>query len=136
MDTEIFANHAHLFAKNTRPDGDIDSLKRLLDDCGIAGCVCFAMFPHQRDRWEFKGDVNENLWLDIRDEKNLVGFGTVDFTRDDIEEQVRKIDELGFKGIKIHPAAQEINIMGEKPQRLYAEAEKRGLFLSFHTGLH
>ena len=136
MDYEIFANHAHLFAKGTRDDGDIDSLKRLLDDCGISGCVCFGMFEHQRDRWNFKGDVNENLWLDIRDEKNLIGFGTIDFTRDDIEDQVRKIDELGFKGIKIHPAAQEINIMGEKPQRVYAEAEKRGLFLSFHTGLH
>ena len=36
----------------------------------------------------------------------------------------------------MHPAAQEINVVGEKAFELYAEAEKLGLFLSFHTGLH
>ena len=46
------------------------------------------------------------------------------------------IADLGFKGIKLHPAYQEINILGEQACEVYAEAEKQGLFLSFHTGIH
>lgn len=136
MSYEIFAHHAHVFPKNTREDGDIDSLKRLLDECGISGAVCFAAFPYQFRKYDLTGERNECLFNDIKGDSNLVGFGTIDFDADNIEDQVKHIASLGFKGIKIHPAAQEINVMGEKAQRVYATAEELGLFLSFHTGLH
>ena len=41
-DYKICANHAHLFPKNTKPNGDIDNLKALMDACEIEKAVCFA----------------------------------------------------------------------------------------------
>ena len=35
----IFANHAHVFPKELRPEGSVDSLMRLMDDCGIDKAV-------------------------------------------------------------------------------------------------
>jgi len=136
MDYHIFAHHAHLFPEGLRPEGGIDALKALLDECEIEGAVCFAAFSYQLKKAGLYGDSSDYLYKDIKNEKNLVGFGTVDFERDDLEDQVEKIYSLGFKGIKIHPAAQEINIMGERARRVYEKAQEKNLFLSFHTGLH
>ncbi len=135
---KIFANHAHLFPKNTKPNGDIDNLKKVLYECGIEGAVCFAPFYHQMEMYAHTTGMNPCQWVaeEIKNEKGLVGFGTINFDKGDLKEQVRMIKELGLLGIKIHPAAQEVNVAGKELFQVYEEAEKQGLFLSFHTGLH
>ena len=137
-DYRIFANHAHLFPKNTKPNGDIDCLKALLDECEIEGCVCFSPFWHQMDMYAHTTGQNPCEWTAkvLKNEPNLVGFGTINFDKNDLKDQVKKIKALGLLGIKIHPAAQEVNIAGKELFEVYEEAEKQGLFISFHTGLH
>ena len=137
-DYRIFANHAHLFPKNTKPNGDIDCLKALLDECEIEGAVCFSPFWHQMDMYAHTTGQNPCEWTAnaLKNEPNLVGFGTINFDRADLKDQVKKIKALGLLGIKIHPAAQEVNIAGKELFEGYEEAEKQGLFISFHTGLH
>ena len=137
-DYKIFANHAHLFPKNTKPNGDIDCLKALLEKCEIEGAVCFSPFWHQMDMYAHTTGQNPCEWLSdaLKNESDLVGFGTVNFDRDDLTDQVKKIKDLGLYGIKIHPAAQELKIDSPELFEVYEEAEKQGLFISFHTGLH
>lgn len=137
-DYRIFANHAHLFPHNTKPNGDIDCLKALLDECEIEGAVCFSPFWHQMDMYAHTTGQNPCEWTAdiLKNEPNLVGFGTVDFDRTDLKDQVKKIKSLGLKGIKIHPAAQEVNIAGKELFEVYEQAQEEGLFISFHTGLH
>ena len=135
-DYKIFANHAHVFPKGSKDNAQIENLKELMEKCGIEGAVCFAPFNHQTERVGIK--INQNKWLyeEIKSEKNLIGFGTINFDIGSIQNQVKEIKELGFKGIKIHPAAQEVKVDGRELFEVYAEAEKQGLFVSFHTGLH
>ncbi len=135
-DYKIFANHAHVFPKGSKDNAQLENLKDLMEKCGIEGAVCFAPFNHQTERVGIT--INQNKWLyeEIKNEKNLIGFGTINFDIGSINEQVKEIKELGFKGIKIHPAAQEVKVDGRELFEVYAEAEKQGLFLSFHTGLH
>lgn len=137
-DYTIFANHAHLFPKNTKPNGDIDCLKALLDECEIEGAVCFSPFWHQMDMYAHTTGQNPCEWVAdaLKNEPNLVGFGTVDFDKNYLKDQVKKIKDLGLYGIKIHPAAQEVKIDSPELFEVYEEAEKQGLFISFHTGLH
>jgi len=137
-DYRIFANHAHLFPKNTKPNGDIDCLKALLDECEIEGAVCFSPFWHQMDMYAHTTGQNPCEWVadTLRNEPNLVGFGTIDFDKNNLKDQVKKIKDLGLYGIKIHPAAQEVRIDSPQLFEVYEEAEKQGLFISFHTGLH
>lgn len=133
---KIFANHAHVFPKGSKDNAQLENLKDLMEKCGIEGAVCFAPFNHQTERVGIT--INQNKWLyeEIKNEKNLIGFGTINFDIGSINEQVKEIKELGFKGIKIHPAAQEVRVDGRELFEVYAEAEKQGLFVSFHTGLH
>ncbi|MBQ7541282.1 MAG: amidohydrolase family protein [Clostridia bacterium] len=136
----IFANHAHLYPRELREDGAQGVLMRLLDDCGIDKAVAFAPFSHRfRESAQFH-DVNQNVWLagEIAGNDRLVGFGTVDVLPDaaPIAQQVQQIFELGLRGIKIHPAAQELPIDSARAFEIYEKAQELGLFLSFHTGLH
>lgn len=136
----IFANHAHLYPKALREDGAKDALMRLLDECEIDKAVAFAPFSHRFRESALFHDVNVNVWLarEIAGEDRLVGFGTVDVLEGaaPIADQVQQIFELGLRGIKIHPAAQEFAVDSETAYRIYDKAQQLGLFLSFHTGLH
>ena len=75
-DFPIFANHAHLYPAGTRPGASLDDLKRLLDECGIEKCVCFAPFPDRLE--ELTGGRESLKWIEneIRNEPAPVGFGT------------------------------------------------------------
>lgn len=130
---QIFAHHAHVFPKSVRPHGTVERLLHLMDECGIERAVTFAPFAYQ------VGSTGSESchWLadEIKGESRLVGFGTVDF-KSPIADQVQAISDLGFRGIKLHPAAQKFDVLGEVAWEVYKEAERLGLFLTFHTGIH
>lgn len=131
---KIIANHAHVFQKSVREDGTIDSLRGVMDVCGIEKAVAFAPF-HSYFSDDGKGP---NVWLydQIKNDDRFFGFGVIDFNQTDLKAQVRQILELGLNGIKLHPAFQQFNIMSEKALEVYAAAEEFGLPISFHTGVH
>lgn len=132
----IFANHAHVFPAESKPQGTLDKLKELMYACSIDKAVAFGVFKNQLpDTFSLK---NHNAWLhgELRGERDIVGFGTVDFDDPDLEGQVDAIADYGFPGIKLHHAYQKIKVNGEAAYRVYRRADELGLFLSFHTGLH
>ena len=137
-DYKIYANHAHLFPKNTKPNADIDKLKELMDACNIEKAVCFAPFQNQMDMYDVSTNQNPVDWLanEIKNEPSLVGFGSINFERNDLKDQVKHIKASGLLGIKIHPAYQEVKVDSHQLFEVYEQAEKEDLFLSFHTGLH
>ena len=134
MHYRIFANHAHVFPANVRPEGTVETLLETMDACDIERAVCFAAFPSQLK--PENEETNQWLYRQLRGRDRLEGFGVIDFSRADLADQVRRIADLGFKGIKIHPAYQKIAVDGGAAFQVYAEAERLGLFLSFHTGVH
>ena len=120
----IFANHAHVFPEEAKPGCGIDSLKALMDECSIERAVCFAPFPSQYEEYNMPGDCISWLADAIKGDESLVGFGTVDFDSGDIKAQVNRIADFGFRGIKLHPAYQEFNIMGDKACEVYSAAQE------------
>ena len=138
MSIQVFANHAHVFPESINPDGTIDRLLRMLDTCGIAEAVCFAPFAYQ-----LAGTgMHHNQWLarELPRRPRLTGFGTVDLRHDvdrrPICDQVRQIKDLGFRGIKMHPNAQEFDILDPPAMEAYAAAQEMNLFITFHSGVH
>ena len=133
MAISIFANHAHVFPQSVNPQGTIDRLLHLLDTCSIDQAVCFTPFPSQVER-----GFDQNAWLakELASRERLVGFGTVDIYRSDRKDQVRKIKELGLKGIKMHPQMQDFDIDRPEAMQIYEAAEAHGLFITFHSGVH
>jgi predicted TIM-barrel fold metal-dependent hydrolase len=130
-----FANHAHVFPAAMNADGTIDQLLRYMDACDIAQAVCFAPFTYQAKDKSF----DPNGWLagEIRGRDRLHAFGTIDFERaDDQAAQVRRIRDLGFKGIKIHPPGQKLDLLSARGLAAYEAAQDAGLFITFHSGIH
>ena len=131
----IFSNHAHIFPKELRPDGSVDSLMKFLDECEIDKTVAFAPFSDRFHEGGFEGSPNTWLAGQIKGNDRLVGFGTVDFTKN-LRDEVDRIADLGFKGIKLHPPYQEFVIDGPEAFQVYERAQELGLFVSFHSGMH
>jgi len=134
MSIRILANHAHVFPESVNASGTIDRLLVLLDDCGIEQAVCFAPFSHQVGPL----GIHHNRWLheELKNRSRLFGFGTLDFGRDDIRDQVREARDLGFRGLKLHPNAQQFDILSPRALEAYAAVQELGLFISFHSGVH
>lgn len=131
---EIIANHAHVFEEVSRKDGTVSALIDVMDRCGIDKAVCFAPFSdyfHQDDK-------SPNRWLyeEIKNNKRLLGFGTIDFTKNNLADQVEEIHALGLSGIKMHAAFQKFRIDEDRACEVYRVAEKHALPISFHTGVH
>jgi predicted TIM-barrel fold metal-dependent hydrolase len=130
----VLAHHAHVFPEPVNANGTADRLLRLMDECGIDQAVCFAPFAHQ-----VQGTgLDPVAWLadELKSRPRLHGFGTVDVRRRDIRDQVRRIADFGFRGIKVHPNAQEFDMLGEAALELYGAAQDENLFLTFHSGVH
>src|SRR5580693_3206514 len=103
MPSRMSVNHAHVFPASMNPQGTIDELLRLLDACEIEQAICFAPFPHQCDT----NGIQPNQWLhgELSGRDRLAAFGTLDMRRDDVADQVKRVADLGFKGLKMHPNA-------------------------------
>ena len=131
---QVFAHHAHVFPEAVNANGTTDRLLRLMDACGIDAAVCFAPFAHQLEG----SGLDPVAWLaaELKNRPRLFGFGTVDVRRSDIPDQVRRIAETGFRGIKVHPNAQEFDMLGAAAMQLYGAAQDHDLFLTFHSGVH
>jgi predicted TIM-barrel fold metal-dependent hydrolase len=137
MAIRIFANHAHVFPAAIKADGTIDRLLGLMDACDIEQAVCFAPFPNQVK----ETGLDQNKWLAGElalptRRGRLHGFGTVDLKRNDLKEQVQQITDLGLRGIKMHPNAQEFDILCPEALEVYAAAQDRKRFITFHSGIH
>ena len=138
MGHKIFANHAHVFEESVRPHGTVERLKALMAEAGIDKAVAFAPICGGPRPQVSDPDMNPNEWLAkaIQGDGDLYGFGTIDFSKPDLRGQTERIAELGLRGIKLHPAYQQFKVNGESAYQVYEAAERCGLFLSFHTGVH
>lgn len=129
----IYANHAHIFPEFVRKDGTIAVLRQVMQENSIEKCICFAPF------YEYFSDAfSPNDWLaeQLASDNSLFGFGVINFHGSDIADQVQHIADLGFKGIKLHPAFQKVKIDGPECCQVYDKAQELNLFISFHTGIH
>jgi predicted TIM-barrel fold metal-dependent hydrolase len=136
MSIRVLANHAHVFPASMNPGGTIEQLLRVLDACGIDQAVCFAPLPYQCDG---KDLPDPSAWLagELKAHSDrLFGFGTVDTRRAEVVAQVKHIQELGLRGIKMHPNAQDFDILSPRLFEVYTTAQELNLFITFHTGVH
>lgn len=65
---------------------------------------------------------------------NIYCFGSVFPFAENAMEELHRVKEMGLYGIKFHPDYQEFFIDDPAALSLYAEAERMGLPVAFHTG--
>ena len=132
----VFANHAHLMPPEVRPDADLADLRRQMDALEIERAVCFAPFRRFFQGVGLASDANQWLADRIAGEENLIGFACLDPTRPESLAALERMEEWGFRGVKLHPAIDEFDVADPRALDFYRAASERDLVLDFHTGLH
>lgn len=67
-------------------------------------------------------------------DSKLVAFGSVFPDAPDALDELRRIKELGLKGVKLHPDYQGFNVDDPKMKPIYKEISRIGLITVFHAG--
>ena len=75
-----------------------------------------------------------NNWAASIQKGNVFCFGSVHPNAENPTEEIRRIHELGLKGIKFHPDYQEFMVDDPRVFPLYEEAAALHLPVTFHTG--
>ncbi len=65
---------------------------------------------------------------------NLISFGGIHPDTEDYKKELDLIKKYGFKGIKLHPEYQVMNINDEKYLRIMDYASELGLIITVHAG--
>ena len=81
-------------------DASIDSLLKLEEDLGAShALVCSsALSPKQVE------SINNFLHDELVKHPNLVGFASMHRDMEGFKEEIKRIKDMGFKGIKFHHA--------------------------------
>lgn len=66
--------------------------------------------------------------------QKLVGLGTLHPDSEDIEGDIRHLQSLGLKGVKLHPDIQGFKIDDYRCLKIYEICEREGLPILMHTG--
>lgn len=78
--------------------------------------------------------INNFIYKECEKHKEFIGLGTLHPDMEDYEEEVSRIVDLGFKGVKLHPDFQEFYIDDPKMLAIYKALEEKGLKLLCHVG--
>ena len=148
----MFINHCHVGPKGSWSkekfsieDGSLERLEEILKLVNAKGAVAFAPFPYlmPSDDWycsPFKTvkECNEWLYKKLQDVKykNMVGFATINPKEKDACEILEEYGKKGFKGVKMHPPIFQFRVDEPSLNDFYNTAEKLGMVLLFHTGVH
>jgi hypothetical protein len=109
-------------------DGTIKGAREMLAKSGIDYGVLLpiATKPTQQ--------TTINNWVNEVKGGSIIPFGTVHPFADDALDELDRIKEMGFKGVKLHHDYQGVFIFDEHCHRIYKRCEELGLPVVFHMG--
>ncbi len=119
-------NYYHL---GENMDGTISTL---LEHGSAAGVVHWLILP-VAVKPEHVRSINHFTQQQVQQHSCFTGFGTVHAQMENLMEEVRQIQAMGLKGIKLHPDCQHFNIDDARLFPLYEEVQGR-LPMMIHLG--
>ncbi|MEM2119433.1 MAG: amidohydrolase family protein [Candidatus Bathyarchaeia archaeon] len=135
--TKICDAHVHLgksgpWQPYVNPSIRVETLIRLFDKFSVEKAVVFPN-PNVGDRYP---EMNDYIAKSAaKYPKRLVGFGRVDPRREDaIQELMRIRNELGLKGLKLHPMVECFRPDHPFFEKFFQTVNKLKLPTLFHTG--
>ena len=112
-------------------DGTAAGLRRSMEEDGVDLSVILPVVtrPAQFEK------VNKEAAKVCEKEDKLISFGGIHPDCSDIRQKMREIKALGLKGIKIHPAYQEVYMDDIRYLRILDAATQENLIISVHAGV-
>src|SRR4051794_3703707 len=123
---------AHTHTGSNDPDGmkaSLEELTEMLDTVGARGAVVFTM--HEPDGYP---EANDRVLAEAeRSGGRLVPFCRVN-PHDNAPAEARRALDLGARGIKLHPRAEEFTLDHPQAAELFEIAEERNVPILIHAG--
>ena len=131
----IIGNHAHLMPPNSWREGSVDMLLKHMDFCGIDYAVVFPPFACQYNN--SMEQANRWAWKQIYPHcDRLLAACTLFPLASNAVKMLKICSDEGIRLVKIHPSIDLYDISDPAATDFYAEAERLGIILDFHTGPH
>lgn len=111
-------------------DGTVAGLRRRMEEDGVDKAVVLNIATNptqQKNVNDFAAAVNNGL--------DLFAFGSVHPFSPDALEELERIQELGLKGVKLHPDYQGFAVDDPRMKPIYRKISELGLITVFHAGL-
>lgn len=112
-------------------DGTTAGLERSMAEDGVDISVVLPVVT-KPSQFETVNRVAAEL---CQEKKNLISFGGIHPDCPDVKRKMREIKSLGLKGIKIHPAYQEVYMDDIRYLRILEAASEQDLVISVHAGV-
>ncbi len=113
-------------------NGTVDDLDKSMEESGVTTSVILPVVtnPKQEDSiLRFADNINENYGL------RIVSFGGIHPDESAYKEVLKRIKNMGMKGVKIHPQYQKTNINDIKYKRIVSYANELDLTVVTHAGI-
>ena len=131
-DAALFDAHVHVGRDIDGMVSPLDELSTFLRRAGVERAFAFCMDEPDREP-AFRAANDRTLAAAERSEGLVVPFVRLDLGEQPIEEATRCLD-LGARGIKLHPRAQNFSLDSPAARDLFAQAASDGLPVLVHTG--
>lgn len=112
-------------------DGTVAGLKRSMEEDHVDISVILPVVTKPA-QFETVNRVAAKL---CEQEEGLISFGGIHPDCTDVKRKMREIKSLGLKGVKIHPAYQEVYMDDIRYLRILEAATEQGLIVSVHAGV-
>lgn len=112
-------------------DGTVAGLRRSMEEEGVDLSVILPVVTRPA---QFE-TVNRVAAMLCEREERLISFGGIHPDCSDVGQKMREIRAMGLKGIKIHPAYQEVYIDDVRYLRILEAAACEDLVVSVHAGV-
>lgn len=124
---EVLANRSGV---SPHSDGTVDGLLQRMEQDGVDISV---VLPVMTKVTQF--DSVNRVALEICEKKGVISFGGIHPDCPDIKRKMREIRSLGLKGVKIHPAYQQVYMDDIRYLRILEAASEQGLIVLAHAGI-
>ena len=110
-------------------DGTVEGLKASMKEGGVDKSVVLNIATNARQQ----KSVND-FAASINNCDDIISFASVFPYSEDVFEELERIKEMGFKGIKLHPDYQGFDVDDIKMKPIYKKISDLGLITVFHAG--
>ena len=131
-DMDVFDVHTHLGDDIDGMRGRFDELLGIMDGYGISRAFMFCLDEPDRHPG-FRAANDRTLAAAERSESRLLPFVRLDLAEQPVAEAERCLD-LGARGIKLHPRAQQFLLDDERLAPVFAVASERRVPILIHGG--
>jgi predicted TIM-barrel fold metal-dependent hydrolase len=128
----IFDAHTHLGNDIDGMTGDLDELLAAMDRYGVSRAFMFCLDEPDRHPG-FRAANDRTLAFAERSAGRLIPFVRLDLTEGPVEE-ARRVLDLGARGIKLHPRAQQFLVDDVRLDPIFALAAERRVPILIHGG--